>query len=102
MEVIFKRALLMSAHFKYMAEDWRNGRECSSDDAKRNLIQAFDRYSLFILYLASLEGFFKTFPGFQASTLLHQLHVQNDDNAFRSSQTVHEANEVGVPTSHGL
>ena len=43
MEVIFKRALLMSAHFKYMAEDWRNGRECSSDDAKRNLIQAFDR-----------------------------------------------------------
>ena len=50
MEVIFKRALLMSAHFKYMAEDWRNGRECSSDDAKRNLIQAFDRYSSFSLF----------------------------------------------------
>ena len=28
MEGIFKKAMLISAHFKYMAEDWRNGREC--------------------------------------------------------------------------
>ena len=47
MEVIFKKAMLISAHFKYMAEDWRNGRECNGA-SRSNLTKAFERY----VYLA--------------------------------------------------
>ena len=47
MEGIFKKAMLISAHFKYMAEDWRNGRECNGA-SRSNLTKAFERY----VYLA--------------------------------------------------
>ena len=43
MEGIFKKAMLISAHFKYMAEDWRNGRECNGASGT-NLTKAFERY----------------------------------------------------------
>ena len=39
---------------------------------------------------------------FQASTLLHKLHVQIDGHSFGSSQTFNKSNAVGVPTSHGF
>jgi len=46
MEGIFKKAMLISAHFKYMAEDWRNGRECNGASGT-NLTKAFERQALY-------------------------------------------------------
>ena len=49
MEGIFKKAMLISAHFKYMAEDWRNGRECNGASGT-NLTKAFERYVFYFAF----------------------------------------------------
>ena len=44
LQVIYKSALLSSAHFRYMAEDWTAGQSClnsEQDDVKMR--QAFER-----------------------------------------------------------
>ena len=45
LNVIYKSALLSSAHFRYMAEDWKEGNSClNSHEDDREMRQAFERY----------------------------------------------------------
>lgn len=48
LNVIYKSALLSSAHFRYMAEDWKEGNSClNSHEDDTELRQAFERQSEF-------------------------------------------------------
>ena len=45
LNVIYKSALLSSAHFRYMAEDWKEGNSClNSHEDDTEMRQAFERY----------------------------------------------------------
>ena len=47
LNVIYKSALLSSAHFRYMAEDWKEGNSClNSHEDDTEMRQAFERYVL--------------------------------------------------------
>ena len=51
LNVIYKSALLSSAHFRYMAEDWKEGNSClNSHEDDTEMHQAFERYVLSFTY----------------------------------------------------
>ena len=55
LNVIYKSALLSSAHFRYMAEDWKEGNSClNSHEDDTEMRQAFERYCLYFLYVNCL------------------------------------------------
>ena len=52
-QIIYKSALLSSAHFRYMAEDWTAGQSCLTTEQDEEMRQAFERWVYFD-FLASL------------------------------------------------
>ena len=43
LQIIYKSALLSSAHFRYMAEDWNSGESCLDPEQDLKMRQAFER-----------------------------------------------------------
>ena len=52
LEHAYKAAILFSAHFRYMAEDWSLGRTCLDADLNMQMNEAYER---FVLYVIELE-----------------------------------------------
>ena len=47
LKMIYKSALLSSAHFRYMAEDWSLGESCLDTEQNLKMHQAFERYNFY-------------------------------------------------------
>ena len=43
LDFIYKAAILFSAHFRYMAEDWLSGRSCLDPDLNQKMTEAYQR-----------------------------------------------------------
>ena len=43
LDFIYKAAILFSAHFRYMAEDWLSGRSCLDPDLNQKITEAYQR-----------------------------------------------------------
>ena len=50
LEHAYKAAILFSAHFRYMAEDWSIGRTCLDADLNMRMNEAYERFVLYYLY----------------------------------------------------
>ena len=50
LEHAYKAAILFSAHFRYMAEDWSLGRTCLDADLNMQMNEAYERFVLYYLY----------------------------------------------------
>ena len=46
LEHAYKAAILFSAHFRYMAEDWSLGRTCLDADLNMQMNEAYERFVL--------------------------------------------------------
>ena len=55
LQVIYKSAMLSSAHFRYMAEDWTAGQSClNSEQDDVQMRQAFERYDTISHFITNL------------------------------------------------
>ena len=87
---IYKGALYIAAHFKYMKQDWVQGRTCLGQGSMiRSLITVFQRYVTwqFSVKLSfthfSVKWILPIFPSFQAKLVLWNPHVYDLGSTLR-------------------
>ena len=66
LEHAYKAAILFSAHFRYMAEDWSLGRTCLDADLNMQMNEAYERFVLYVIELETQK--FRKFKSVSAHT----------------------------------